>query len=411
MSGQQVTYKSEKVAGKMVYFEGTDTVHSGYAFCYNVDATPTATDPIPSAYRVEKPSATNLDHFAGVLDPAYAGRTGPCYLRVLEPDKIQKVYVHTDQNCTLDVTTLYLAPGTYALTSPAAGGVKYVGKALETVNRSGTAGPVLAVLQFIGNLDIPESFVTRGPSSAIWASAPYAEIKANPMLGTVFEDDFKTYATSGLWTLDNTNGTGAQVAADDGGMVYEDGLVNIAMTGADNDAAMIVGGAQTDGAGEFSVDTTALGGRKIWFEARFAVSQVADGDLAVGLCDPEVTDVNLIENDDTQIEENFIGFRVIHGDPDGLDAVISEAGAEAVQVNEAKVLVADTPVKVGFVYDPDTDICTWYVDGVSVGTTAAAGANAAWPHSVDLSPVFCIKAQGATSTMTIDWIRVLQLGE
>jgi hypothetical protein len=115
MSGHQVTNKSEKFAGKMVYYEGSDTLYTGYALCYNVDATVSDSDPIPSAYRVEKPSATNLEHFAGVVSEDYAGKTGPCYLRIVEPDKMQKADAYIGVNTTADTTLLALVAGQYYL--------------------------------------------------------------------------------------------------------------------------------------------------------------------------------------------------------------------------------------------------------------------------------------------------------
>jgi hypothetical protein len=140
MSGHQVTYKSEKVSGKMVLYEGTDTLYEGYALCYNVDATPSDSDPVPSAYRVEKPSATNLEHFAGLVSQEYAGRTGPCEIRVIEPDKMQKANAYIGINTVQDVTLLCLTPAQYYLGGVGASHI-VVGRAMATdATLTGTPG-------------------------------------------------------------------------------------------------------------------------------------------------------------------------------------------------------------------------------------------------------------------------------
>lgn len=131
MSGHQVTYKSEKVAGKMVYFEGTDEITHNFALCYNVDVAATDSDPLPSVYRVEKPSATNLEHFAGVVTGDFVGKTGPCYVRVWEPDKMQKQKAYVGINTVADTTLLCLVADQFYLGGVGASHV-VVARAIET---------------------------------------------------------------------------------------------------------------------------------------------------------------------------------------------------------------------------------------------------------------------------------------
>ncbi len=140
MSGHQVTMKSEKLSGKMVYFEDAVEITHNFAVCYNVDATASTSDPIPSTYRVEKPSATNLEHFAGVISDEFIGRTGPCQVRVYEPDKMQKVNAYIGINTVADTTLLCLTPAQYYLGGVGASAV-VVARAIETdATLTGTPG-------------------------------------------------------------------------------------------------------------------------------------------------------------------------------------------------------------------------------------------------------------------------------
>jgi hypothetical protein len=418
--GQVTPFKTEKVATKIVYYEGSDTLDEGDLLCYNRDyngtdasgtALTSASVSPQRAGRVEKPSTSNINWLAGAVANESAGMTGPGKVVLRVPTaRGQECLIRTDQSCTQNTTFLTLVPGQYQ-----AGGLgegKVIAQAIQTIDRSSTEGPVQAIFRGLSDPLNTSAATTRGPSDIIWSDCPYEDIKKDPFLGFIIEDDFKSYGATGAhnnWVEDVTNGTIAKLAADDHGMTWEDGVVELEKTGADNDAAMLVGGFQTAAAGEFHLDKTADGGRKLWFEARVSVEQIADGDLAIGLCDPEVTDVNLIENDDSQIEENFVGFRVLHADPDGLDCVISAGGTEEVVDDVSQVLVADTAYKVGFVYDPVGDTLKFYIDGTLIATKSSASDDANFPDGVDLSIVFITKAQGAAGSLAVDWVRCVQL--
>lgn len=141
---------------KWVYFEGTDTIREGMPVCYNFDTTDnilgwsgsaaSGTTPEGSQnegkfMRVELATEANMVFFAGVVaGSAKAGLAGPCWLDIYVANGAI-VPVRTSANCVVGATSLGLTSGAAALE---AGGDVPVGVAMETVDRSGTNGIVLA---------------------------------------------------------------------------------------------------------------------------------------------------------------------------------------------------------------------------------------------------------------------------
>jgi len=150
MASPQVTYRSEKLSTKMVYYTGGDTLQEGYALCYDRDAGTAGEADGARAYQAEKPAAGNLKHFAGVVHPSSAGKTGPCWVKVIVPESRGVLCnVHADQDCTRLVTRLAVQAGSYALGAAGADSVA-VATAAQTVDRSSDPGCVQAVLEGAG---------------------------------------------------------------------------------------------------------------------------------------------------------------------------------------------------------------------------------------------------------------------
>jgi hypothetical protein len=154
----QVTYQSEKIATKRVYYTGGDALQEGALLCYDRDSTSTggsagAADPA-RAYEVEKPAEGNLKYFAGVVGLEDAGKTGPCWVSVIEPQPNpgRLVMMLTDQNCTLGATRLAAAAGSYAAGAAGPSSVA-VATAMQTADRSGTPGTVLAQLEGASSIE------------------------------------------------------------------------------------------------------------------------------------------------------------------------------------------------------------------------------------------------------------------
>lgn len=154
---------------KWVYFEGTDTIYEGMPVCYNFDTTDNILGWSGSAasgttaeggqnegkfMRVELPTATNLQFFAGVVaGTAKAGLAGPCWLDIYEANGAI-VPVRTNVSCTVGVTALAIKAATAYFTNPIYGGstasAVLMALANETVDRSSTTGLVLAKLGNVG---------------------------------------------------------------------------------------------------------------------------------------------------------------------------------------------------------------------------------------------------------------------
>ncbi len=149
----QVTYNSEALHRKRVWYAGTDRLLAGYCLCYDRDYGTATAGNAGRAYRVEKPAAdgSNLRYFAGVVAEGDAGKTGPCWVTIVEPaaGAGRLAPVHTDQDCTLGVTRLAVVAGSYAAGPPAADAVP-IATAMQTVDCSEAPGAVLAQLEGVG---------------------------------------------------------------------------------------------------------------------------------------------------------------------------------------------------------------------------------------------------------------------
>lgn len=144
-----VTYGQVHPIIQRVYYEGTDTLYTGYALCYNQDYGTAANVDESRMYRVEKPSTSNNMFFAGVVAPNSSGKTGPCWIDIFRPGSLCEVY--TNQNCTISTTQearITFEAGQYYF-----GGLLYgfpgQGSAIvkQTKDRSSTAGLVQAELE------------------------------------------------------------------------------------------------------------------------------------------------------------------------------------------------------------------------------------------------------------------------
>lgn len=141
------TYEaSDTEVKKAAYYEGTDTLKEGMPLCFNHDTTAGATSTSVDwnrGWRVEKPATANLMAFAGLVAKGHGGKTGPCAIELEIPTAFNRcVLAYTDQACTAGTTKLALAGSTYAL-GAAGAATKVIGEALQTVDRSSTAGTVL----------------------------------------------------------------------------------------------------------------------------------------------------------------------------------------------------------------------------------------------------------------------------
>ena len=195
----------------------------------------------------------------------------------------------------------------------------------------------------------------------------------------------------------------------------------VAGTTADADCTMQVGAGAS-----FAISDTAADAKKLWFEARFKISTIADdvssffiGLAAAARCaDKGVFQAGQGATVDSALADAaMIGFWRPDADGDGLSAAYHANGQTASEIiSDAHTLVADTYVKAGFVYDPDFDAAQrikFYINGTEQTTyiTSTLIAAAAFPDAEAMSPVVGImNDDGSTaSTLTLDWWRCAQL--
>ncbi|NLW87295.1 MAG: hypothetical protein GXY38_10525 [Planctomycetes bacterium] len=156
-----VTYNSEDLTHRKVYYAGEDTLKAGYCLCYD-RSFGQANEAAPArAYRVVKPAEGNIRYFAGVVADDQDGRTGPCWVTVVEPalpGRLVKVF--TNQNCTLGVTRLGLVAGSYAAGAAGASSPA-IALAMQTLDCSAGAA-VMAQLEGAPALTVkPAAAVTQ----------------------------------------------------------------------------------------------------------------------------------------------------------------------------------------------------------------------------------------------------------
>ena len=273
------------------------------------------------------------------------------------------------------------------------------------------------------------SDTNRGPSPSIWGNCPWMEIEAQVAQGGggyTFWDDFVNHPSmaagdTGKYGLYFDSGCLANQAAAAGGVVA------LAQDGTDNDEIWLQAGG---GHGSpFVISDTAGSDKKLWFEARIKTSTIVDDVVAlfVGLAEEGLTAVETkIDNTGAFADKDHIGFDSVHRNSGtaGTNALVNVAyrltGATAnTLITTAHTLVADTYVKLGFVYDPDAVAAKrigFYVNGTEqttyvTATQIATSSGVAFPDGQTMTPtVGCKAGEGTASTVSLDWWRVAQLG-
>jgi hypothetical protein len=171
---------------KKVLFEGSDVIKEGMPVAYNfntlenINGTDTADARYPKSgttaeggqnegkfMRVEKVTAANAKYFAGVACSESDGLTGPRWIDIYVPNGAS-VNVYTDVSVTIE-DEMNLEDGEVTVTNAvAATCMPRVGTFLETVDRSGTAGLVLARLEAVKSVavGVEGAFIVTGAAPA-----------------------------------------------------------------------------------------------------------------------------------------------------------------------------------------------------------------------------------------------------
>lgn len=264
--------------------------------------------------------------------------------------------------------------------------------------------------QYKGSQTLGLADTSRGPSQSIWADCPVLEIVTGAVDGIYLFDDFLNgpripagaEAAAGLYR--GFASTGGLVA--DGGELG--GSLDLSSDGDDEGASF------RTSCSPFQIKRT-LG--KFWFECRVKSSTITDTKhgLFVGLmADNALTATVPIAAAGTIADINIVGFHRLEGDGDYFDTIYKADGVTQVTVQaDAAVLAADTYVKLGMVFDPATNVLSFYRNGVRLSTsyTVVAAAGTDFPNDVRMGLVIAVlNATGTTpGSSKIDWWRAAQI--
>lgn len=252
----------------------------------------------------------------------------------------------------------------------------------------------------------------RRRSPGLWDGAPsYEDIMSGLVDGIFVRDDFDTFfATDNKYDLLQAD-SGASVALR-GQNTGRGGILRLTTGATDENEAYIGYGAGVGGITDFNAQVC-----NMWFEARCRVESIANSGIAwaIGLGEPNMAAANMLTDSTGALaDKDYVGFRVLSADGNGLDAVHNTAsgGGETVHQEEAtgiaaQTLVADTWVKVGLRYDAGDDKMYWYVNGQKVNTSGVAESATNFPDGEELTFFAGLKSTSATGYyMEIDWWQI-----
>jgi hypothetical protein len=221
--------------------------------------------------------------------------------------------------------------------------------------------------------------VTRFPNGVtnVGEDSPFADLAmpAAPLFHTYFED-FDYYA-AGDWTVTETQAGATQALTDGDG-----GLLLITNSAADDDLVSL------QKVGESFRFTP---GKKLFFEARFKVSDATQSDFVVGL---QISDITPLDVTD--------GVFFIKADGSTAVSLRVEKNNTATATSSVATVASDTFIRLGFYYDGDSAI-QYFVNGVLGGTSVTTNL----PDDEDLTPTISLQnGEAVAKTMTVDYIFV-----
>ena len=266
-------------------------------------------------------------------------------------------------------------------------------------------------------------------SPNIWGDCPIEAIKNGTVIGRFFQDDFTgpcPNTDAGLYEgAGESCGLGYLFYGDTGVLLKakagaEEAVVQASTLDTTQDESVM-----STGSPSFMVSDTASEAKKLWFEARVKKSTIANNGMAmfVGLGWDHGSGVSVAQTlclTDTAAALgafSFIGFHVDQADGDSIDFTYkAESQTAVVTISGLDVVVANTFLKLGFVYDPnaeDEKKIAVYLNNVKQTTyvTKTNIAAATFPDAEPLAMVWDAKVgSGATGTAELDWWRGCQLG-
>tara|TARA_B100001123_G_scaffold448255_1_gene608530 strand:- start:2215 stop:3138 length:924 start_codon:yes stop_codon:yes gene_type:complete len=188
------------------------------------------------------------------------------------------------------------------------------------------------------------------------------------------------------------------------------GAIEVAGNDADNDEGIM----QTGGGSGNMLKIDASGAGRIAFECRIKKASVADNACAffVGLAEEGLAAANaLLDGSGELADKDFVGFRVKHDAGEEIDFAWEKEGQTIQEHANIHTMVADTYVKLGFLYDPgnhpDDKKIKLFVDNgeeESVYVTQTQLDASTFPDDEELSLLLATKVGAAAeSKLQMDW--------
>lgn len=266
-------------------------------------------------------------------------------------------------------------------------------------------------------------------SGNIWKDCPIEDIRNDPTAGFYVFDDFVMAPNSvgttittmaGLAGYNAYGGTHATIAALTSPTSGASGELKVY---GDTDGDSVSCSVQVPG---WPFKISGISGsktKKLWFEARVAVSSIADSNTEafVGLAEPLslAAAVPITDTAATLADQNIVGFYRTESDGDKWQFSYKANGVTAVTSHATLATpVASTYMKLGMKFDPDANTLKVFIDGTEtalttpiISTQLGATAGTDFPNDVFMSPVLAIRNATGSSPgyLLCDWFACAQL--
>ncbi len=261
----------------------------------------------------------------------------------------------------------------------------------------------------------------RTPTKNIWDHIPWSAIQDGEREGWVFWDDFINMpdlaaadAKDTLYATFATASTTIEQAAAGGSVATSEaeyGELVMTLAAADNDEAYLVTGGNKGNMVSFELQGTQVP-HTIAFEARIRVSTLL-GSAFVGFCEEGLAVADgLFDDSGVFTNKDYLGFSVVEATPTVIDfGYNKESGTDVKIITGLHTLVADTYVKLGFLYsykNPAARQIKIYLNGVrnATYTTKAQIDDATnFPGGEEMQLMAAVKNVTDIKNLTMDWWR------
>lgn len=257
---------------------------------------------------------------------------------------------------------------------------------------------------------------SRGRSPQIWSRVPVMNLIQDPSQGFFGGDDFKSFGGStangyvseaGIYAA--SSGVGATITQQNTGPTTVNGpggVVALSTPATINIQAALEAG--FGNGGSYEVVNGAPPAR-LAFEARVQFSNVAQGDVFIGLLEKGISSAAtfLFSAGDALAQKSFIGYEWVKAGAGTLNATAGLNGQAALAAPGTFAPTAGQWCKLGFLYDstqPGNQI-QFYANGLLLGGFSSPGI-ANFPTGAVLTPSFAINNDATNAVgknLLIDW--------